>query len=253
MIGLTFILGPAGVSLLIAQYGLAHGAPWYVSAGLISAGAALTFAMQLPASQQQTEPAPPAPLAQLWRTARSMPLAVVAGVMGGFFEVGLNGVLPLYGIEIGLNTSHAPLLVSVSAVGGITGVLLAGWVGQVLAQQRLIRLCVALLVVACALQWLLWVQSALVWGVVFVWGAGGAALYILVMVALGAQYQGIELVQRMAVLVMAYTLGGLCAPLLGGWALQWGLSAFHGLTMGTALLGLGGVLWLGLRTVKYIR
>ncbi len=253
MIGLTFILGPAGVSLLIAQYGLAHGAPWYVSAGLIAAGAALTFAMQLPASQQQTEPAPPAPLAQLWRTARSMPLALVAGVMGGFFEVGLNGVLPLYGIEIGLNTSRAPLLVSVSALGGITGVLLAGWVGQALAQQRLIRLCVGLLVVACAVQWLLWVQSALVWGVVFVWGAGGAALYILVMVALGAQYQGIELVQRMAVLVMAYTLGGLCAPMLGGWALQWGLNAFHGLTMGTALLGLGGVLWLGLRTVKYIR
>jgi MFS family permease len=250
LIGLTFIMGPAGVSLLIAQFGVAHAAPWYLSAGLIAAGAALTFAMRLPAAQQQTEPAPPAPLAQLWRTASSMPLAVVAGVMGGFFEVGLNGVLPLYGIALGMSASSAPLLVSVSAVGGITGVLLAGWAGQALSQQRLIRLRVGLLVLAGAVQWLLVSQPAMVWGVVFAWGAGGAALYILVMVALGAQYQGVELVQRMAVLVMAYTLGGLCAPLLGGWALQWGVNAFHGLTISTALLGLAFLLWLKAQPVK---
>jgi MFS family permease len=243
MIGLTFILGPAGVSLLIAQFGLAHSAPWVVSAGLISAGAALTFAMQLPASQQQTEPAPRAPLAQLWRSARSMPLAVVAGIMGGFFEVGLNGVLPLYGIELGMSEPRAPLLVSVSAVGGITGVLLAGWVGQAFVQQRLIRLCAVVLLAACAAQWLLVVQPALVWGVVFAWGAGGAALYIVVMVALGAAHQGIELVQRMAVLVMAYTLGGLFAPLSGGWALEWGAANFHALTTGVALLGLLALLY----------
>jgi MFS family permease len=74
--------------------------------------------------------------------------------------------------------------------------------------------------------------------VVFAWGAGGAALYILVMVALGQHYQGIALVQRMAVLVMAYTLGGLCAPLLGGWALQWGTWQFHALTSAVAGMGL---------------
>jgi MFS family permease len=77
---------------------------------------------------------------------------------------------------------------------------------------------------------------------VFAWGAGGAALYILVMVALGKQYQGIALVQRMGVLVMAYTLGGLGAPLLGGWALQWGTPLFHSLTCAVAALGLVALL-----------
>jgi MFS family permease len=214
-----------------------------LSAGLIAAGAVLTFAMRLPTLQQQTEPAPPAPLAQLWRTSRSMPLAVVAGVMGGFFEVGLNGVLPLYGIELGMSEVQAPLMVSVSAVGGITGVLLAGWVGKAVRPQRLIRFCTLLLLVACAVQWLIVAQPALVWGVVFAWDAGGAALYIVVMIALGKKYQGIELVQRMAVLVMAYTLGALFAPLLGGLALQQGVNAFHGLTTGAALLGLVSFLW----------
>jgi MFS family permease len=174
----------------------------------------------------------------LWRSARSMPLAVAAGVMGGFFEVGVNGILPLYGIQLGMSEPRAPLLVSISAVGGITGVLLAGWVGGAVAKHRLMRGCAGLIATACALQWALGVQPALVWGVVFAWGAGGAALYILVMVALGKQYQGLELVQRMAVLVMAYTLGGLCAPLLGGWALQWGTPLFHTLTSVVALLGL---------------
>ena len=242
MIGLTFILGPAAVSLLVSQFGVAHGAPWWLAAGLIAAGAGLTFYMRLPASQQQTEASPPAPLAQLWRTARSMPLAVTAGVIGGFFEVGVNGILPLYGISLGMSEPRAPLLVSVSAVGGITGVLLAGWVGGALSQRRLIQLCAGVIAAACALQWVLGVEAALVWGVVFAWGAGGAALYILVMVALGKQYQGLQLVQRMAVLVMAYTLGGLCAPLLGGWALQSGTPLFHGLTSAVAILGLFALL-----------
>ncbi len=242
LIGLTFILGPAAVSLLIAHFDVAHRAPWWLAAGLIAAGAVLTFCMRLPASQQQTEASPPAPLAQLWRSARSMPLAVAAGVMGGFFEVGVNGILPLYGIELGMSEPRAPLLVSASAVGGITGVLLAGWVGGAVAKRRLMQLCAGVIATACALQWLLPVQAALVWGVVFAWGAGGAALYILVMVALGKQYQGLELVQRMAVLVMAYTLGGLCAPLLGGWALQGGTPLFHTLTSAVAAAGLFALL-----------
>jgi hypothetical protein len=111
-------------------------------------------------------------------------------------------------------------------------------VGQAFTQQRLIRLCALLLLAACAVQWLLGLQAALVWGVVFAWDAGGAALYIVVMVALGKAHQGIALVQRMAVLVMSYTLGALFAPLLGGWALQWGVTSFHLLTTGAALLGL---------------
>ena len=242
LVGLTFIVAPAAVSLLIAQFGVGHAAPWWLAAGLIALGAMLTFCLHLPASQQRTEPAPPAPLAQLWRSARSTPLAVVAGVLGGFFEVGINGVLPLYGIELGMAAAQAPLLVSVSAVGGITGVLLAGWAGGALAQRRLMQLCAGLIATACALQWFLPLQALLVWGVVFAWGAGGAALYIVVMVALGKQYQGLELVQRMALLVMAYTLGGLCAPLLGGWALHWGALGFHGFTSAVAVMGVAAVM-----------
>ena len=238
LIGLTFIVGPAAVSGLIAQFGISSRLPWWLATGLIALGAVLTFALRLPASQQQAQTPPPAPLAQLWRCARSMPMVVIAGMVGGFFEVGINGILPLYGLQLGWSQASATLLVSVSAVGGITGVLTAGWLGNALSQSALIRACAGLIAVACALQW--WVLSvpSLAWAVVFAWGAAGAALYIVVMVVLGKEYQGIDLVQRMAVLVMAYTLGGLFAPLLGGWALQAGTHVFYGLTTGIAMLGL---------------
>jgi MFS family permease len=237
LIGLTFIVGPAAVSLMVARWGMDSAAPWWLATVLIAVGAVLTFAMRLPASQQQTETPPPAPLAQLWRTARSMPLVVAGGMMGGFFEVGINGILPLYGLQVGFSQASATLLVSVSAVGGIVGVLLAGWLGGAVSAKRLMALCGGLIAAACVLQWAVVGLPLLVWGAVFAWGASGAALYIVVMVGLGKQHQGIELVQRMAVLVMAYTLGGLFAPLLGGWALQIGLNAFHGLTTALALLG----------------
>lgn len=247
LIGLTFIFGPALVSALIARQELGAGmgavtvshAPWWLATGLIALGAALTFAVRLPAALQQTSPAPRAPIERLMAAARQMPLAVVAGMLGGFFEVGINGVLPLYGLQLGLSQASATLLVSVSAVGGIVGVLAAGWLGDGKGQLKAIRCCAAIIAGACTMQFTLTLMPTLVWGVAFGWGAAGAALYILVMVALGGQYEGVDLVQRMAVLVMAYTLGGLFAPLLGGWALQLGTPYFHAVT---SLFAVAGVL-----------
>jgi hypothetical protein len=60
----------------------------------------------------------------------------------------------------------------------------------------------------------------LAWPVVFMWGGAGGCLYTLAMIDIGDREVGLALVNGTAVLVMAYTLGGVLAPGLGGLALQ---------------------------------
>ena len=75
--------------------------------------------------------------------------------------------------------------------------------------------------------------------IAFAWGGAGAALYTLAMVQIGARHQGVALVNSTAVLVLAYTAGGMLAPAAGGLMLQWapGLG-FPALLLGVAALGL---------------
>ena len=49
----------------------------------------------------------------------------------------------------------------------------------------------------------------------------GPDIYALAMIDIGARERGVTLVNSTAVLVMAYTLGGVLAPSLAGAALQW--------------------------------
>ena len=83
--------------------------------------------------------------------------------------------------------------------------------------------------------------SPLAWVIAFVWGGAGAALYTLAMVEIGHRHQGLALVNSTAVLVMAYTAGGMLAPAAGGLMLQWAPTlGFPALLLAVAALGLWG-------------
>jgi MFS family permease len=242
MMGLTFIVGPALLSVLItdkasmnagvnggANSGISNSVigqmPWIVALVLIASGAALTFLLRLPNDDRVSNTASSTPLSDLLNAAKTTPHMVLAGLLGGFFEVGLNGVLPLYGLSLGWSAAQSTVLVSVSAIGGILGVVLTGWATGTRSRAKLMVMASGLLVFACAMQWAVSALPQIAWLVVALWGAVGASLYILVMVQVGADYVGQALIQRTALLVMSYTVGGLLAPALGGWALQ--LSQAH--------------------------
>jgi hypothetical protein len=82
----------------------------------------------------------------------------------------------------------------------------------------------------------------LAWLIAFAWGGAGGALYTLAMVDIGHRHQGVALVNATAVLVLSYTLGGLCAPAFGASALQfapiWGLPILLSLVAGLGLRAL---------------
>ena len=246
MVGATFVVGPALLAWVGPQRDLAL---WLVLA-LTAAG--LVWSLGIPALPPSADAhSAPSGGRGMWQALRAYPVIMAAGLVGGFFESGVSSLLPLYGLALDLSPTTAALLVSASGLGSAVLMLPAGvladrmahhptqrWGDQGQARQALMRAFAWLTLAATAL--VPWVapHPALAWGVVFLWGGAGGCLYTLAMIDIGDRESGLALVNGTAVLVMAYTLGGVLAPALGAWALDvsaW--VAFPALMLGVAVAG----------------
>lgn len=256
MVGSTFVLGP----LLLAWLGPQSPNALWAAVALMGMGLGLCVWMPaLPGGHEH--PDIHLGLRGVWRAVRAHPVIMLAGFAGGFFESGLTSLLPLYGLALGLGAASAALLVSASGLGSAVLMLPAGLLADRLSHLRpggwgqrvwgrfwgdarhtrlqLMRVCAGTTLLATVL--VPWVANTawLAWPVAFVWGGAGGCLYTLAMIDIGARERGITLVNSTAVLVMAYTLGGVLAPSLGATALQWApLVGFPALLVTVAALGL---------------
>ncbi|GAB4396934.1 MAG: MFS transporter [Rhodoferax sp.] len=216
LVGATFVMGPA----LLAWVGAGSAVAQWLVLGLLAIGLAWTsFIPELP-------PHPGAQHARLgprglWQALHAQPVIMLAGFVGGFFELGLASVLPLYGLTLGLDANAAAALVAVSGLGGTLLAIPAGLMADRMASPALGRrvlmraFTLAIVLVSLISPWAPgW--STLAWPMVFVWGAAGGALYTLAMTDIGATHKAMALVNSTAVLVLTYTLGGLVASGLCG-------------------------------------
>ena len=244
MVGVTFVLGP----LLLAAVGPSSEAALVLSVALLTGG--WLGSLALPALPEPH--AGEAGHALGWRgvrqALRAHPVIMAAGFCGGFFESGLTSILPLYGLALGLGAAAAALLVSASGLGSAVLMLPAGlaadWLGRQPARRggtggaRLFLMRLAATATLLATLVIPWVADTpwLAWPVAFLWGGAGGTLYTLAMIDIGARERGVALVNATAVLVLAYTLGGVLAPSLAGAALQWAPRAgFPALLLAVAL------------------
>lgn len=255
-VGMTFVIGPA----LLAWVGVNSPYALLLVLGLLGVGLLWTALIPaLPATQEAHSTAPRTGLRGLWQALRAHPVVMLAGFVGGFFELGLASILPLLGLALGWGAAAATLLVAVSGLGGTLFALPAGLLADAMAtrmgspaQARLrmmSALSTALLGSSAAMlgvawcgagtampQWLQW----LLWPIVAVWGAAGGALYTLTMTDIGARAHGVALVNSTAVLVLTYTLGGLAASAISGVLIErspaW---AFAPLLIAVSAMGLG--------------
>ena len=240
MIGLTFMAGPALLSALLAA-GIGLAAAGWVAVALVALGLLLLWPVQWPAAAPQLADAALVGWRGTLTALRAAPIVLLTGFVGGFFESGLAGLLPLFGLLLGFSAALSALLVSASGLGSTLLALVAGEGADRLPLQRLRQACAAACMAATLCLPLVPAWPPLAGLIAFVWGGAGAALYTLAMVQIGAHHQGVALVNSTAVLVLAYTAGGMLAPAAGGLMLQWspGLG-FPALLLGVAALGLWG-------------
>jgi MFS family permease len=174
----------------------------------------------------------------LWQGMGAHRVVVLAGFVGGFFELGLASTLPLYGLTLGLSANASALLVAASGAGGTLMALPAGmladrFINPAKGRRTLMTGFAGLIVLSTLISPWMDQHSSLVWPVAVAWGAAGGALYTLVMVEIGATERGLSLVNSTSVLVLTYTLGGLVASSLSGLLLD------HSPTFGFPLLLMG--------------
>lgn len=242
MVGLTFVIGPA----LLAWVGTDNAQALWLVVALLAIGLAWTALIpRLPPEHDRHTAS--IGLAGLWRAVRAHPVIMLAGFLGGFFELGLASILPLYGLTLGLGASAAALLVSVSGMGGTLAALPSGMLADrfespIQGRRTMMAVCAALIFLsACASPWV-GQRLELIWPMVAIWGAAGGALYTLAMIDIGAREKGMTLVNATAVLVLTYTLGGLIASSASGAMLDVSFGiGFPALLMAVAAIGLAAL------------
>ena len=221
MVGVTFVIGPSVLAWIGADSPYAL---WVVIA-LLAFGLAWT-ALIPPMPLEKDAHTARVGLQGLWHALVAHPVIMLAGFVGGFFELGLASILPLYGLALGLTASAAALLVSVSGMGGTVAALPAGMLADRFAspahgrRAMMASLTGLIALSTCATPFMGHI-TWLIWPVACIWGATGGALYTLAMIDIGTREQGVTLVNSTAVLVLAYTLGGLIASATSGALIQW--------------------------------
>ncbi len=239
MVGMTFVIGPT----LLAWVGTDSDTALWLVIALLATGLAWTALIPVLPPDRDTHTARVG-LSGLWHAVLSHPVIMLAGFVGGFFELGLASILPLYGLTLGLSASAAALLVSASGLGGTLMALPAGMLADLFdspAQGRrlLMRVFTGLILLSTlASPWVIG-RTWLIWPMVCIWGASGGALYTLAMTDIGASNKGLTLLNSTAVLVLTYTLGGLLACAICGALIEHSVAhGFPALLVSVALVGL---------------
>jgi MFS family permease len=148
------------------------------------------------------------------------PLIVLAVAIFGLYETALMALLPIWGVRGGISASMAAATLSAVYIGSIALQLPVGWLSDKLARLDVLRLCAAIGLVGAALVTAKALSPAAQFALLFVWGGIAAGIYPVALGMAGDRFQAGELVAVNAAMIIAYGLGGLAGPALGGAALD---------------------------------
>lgn len=177
------------------------------------------------------------------------PFVVSTVAMFGLFEAAMLVLLPIWGVRLGLSNSFAAATLSAVYIGSVTLQVPIGWLADTLGRLPALRLCgiiglVGALVLSGAGSVLSvergnWAEFSILFGLLFFWGGIAASIYPLALSLAGDLFRSADLVAVNAAIIMAYGLGSLAGPTLGGAAMDaWnpqGLLAFFVVLFGAFL------------------
>lgn len=223
-LSLGFALGP--VILSWVEHATGHA---FVVASIITLTAAVMVAALTSAARPMAVDNG-TPLKRYWRL---ITLALVATALNGALESAGMNLLVIYAMKLGWLKQQATWLLSILLVGAIVLQLPIGWVADRMDRRRLVVV-LALLSTIGALAWP-WAldEPWLAYGLLFVWGGVFVGIYTVMITVIGDQFSGSDLVGAYCTLSIAWAVGALLGPVLGGAAMT---LATHGLAVLAAVL-----------------
>ena len=240
-VGLALMAGPALVPLSRA---LGLHTPW-VSAALMLP--ALVFSLLLlrhgsPPMHDDADGADGAAAGGSgnvdWRHV-AWPLCGIAA-LSGLMEAGVSSLMPSIGMRLGYSIEAAAWLGTVIGAGSALLQPPAGHLADRWGTRRTTLTAWAVVGVANAVL-LAFADSpqSVLWGVGFVLGGVGGAVYTLAIVEMGHRLEGSGLVKAVGLLVTSYSLGTAAGPALGGGLFD--RTGLSGLALALLLLSVAGL------------
>ena len=201
--------------LVLSLTGIEGWPPFLVNAG-ISALAMLPLLAVGEASEGFARERGTGPLRMFARA----PAIVGAVAVFGLYESALMSLLPIWGVRSGLTERLAAATLSSVYFGSIALQVLIGWLSDGASRLAALRLCGAVGLLGAAM--LLWVPAVplVLFGLLFVWGGVASGIYPVALSMAGDRFRGGDLVSVNAAVIIAYGLGALAGPPIGGAAMD---------------------------------
>lgn len=171
-----------------------------------------------------------------WRSLGAFLPVLASGVFCfAFFDASILALLPLYGMDKGLNEAMAVLLVTIVLTGDAFFQAPLGWVADKFGIRRVHLSCAAVFCLALvALPFLLPSPVQLIVGCLIL-GAAAGALYTLSLVRAGKTFSGQKLIMINALLGFFWSAGSVAGPVVSSLLIS--VSGYDGLLI--ALLACG--------------
>ncbi len=229
--------------LLLAAVGSEGWSPWVAGSLLFAIGALPIAFLRGP------DIAPPdlehTTARSMLRAAWMAPAAIGAGLLFGATEQSFFAVFPVYAERVGLMDAQIGFMMAAGAMGGIALQALLGRIAD-----RVGRLRVAFFATIVCLTGPLFIYFAsdyalALYGVMFFYVGVATGLYTLGLALIGERFDGGSLAAANATFIMAYGVGSLAGPALGGAAMD--IIDPHGLLIVTSGFALIYLVFLGYR------
>ncbi|WP_434584430.1 MFS transporter [Klebsiella sp. R390] len=206
---------------------------WVLVAVVVLTAACLLMLRHLPTGSRET-------LSERasWRSLGAFLPVLASGVFCfAFFDASILALLPLYGMDKGLNEAMAVLLVTIVLTGDALFQAPLGWVADRFGIRRVHLSCAAVFCLALlALPFLLVSPVQLIAGCL-VLGAAAGALYTLSLVRAGKTFNGQKLIMINALLGFFWSAGSVAGPVISSLVIS--VSGYDGLLI--TLLASGGL------------
>lgn len=206
-----FGLGP----LILSLTGIAGWPPFLANAAISAVATVPLFGVRRAGGAFGAESAA-TPLRMFGRA----PGIMAAVAVFGLYEAALMNLLPIWGVRSGLSQRLAAATLTAVYVGSIVLQLVIGWLSDHASRLAALRLCAVVGLAGAALLVSLSLPPLALFALLFVWGGAASGIYPVALSMGGDRYRDGELVSVNAAIIIAYGLGALVGPPLGGAAMD---------------------------------
>ena len=206
-----FALGPIGIVLL----GSDDWTVLYLGMAVISLGLIPMYFARGNAPRIKGKPR-----ARMFHFLRIAPSLMIAGLMFGLIDSATLSLLPVYGIDKGLDEQTAALLLTMFVIGSVIGQLPIGWLADHVDRRRLLAACVLVSMLSIGCIPFVIGSLALTWTVMILMGISLGSFYVIAMAMIGVRFKDADLVGINASFVFLWGVGGVMGPFFSGSAMD---------------------------------